>query len=392
VLKLDSIKDAKAYLDALGIIKFYLQDPDFSPGLVDGRLFTTSSNFEASHLWEDQLCLAVKDGKLCFLFKNKGNIYNDRRFKMLAALNAYCRLDFIANAFSSLLSIFNELQGDNKPILAFRSCFDGLILEMACCKVVIPPLLLVMLFLRALHSCYSDIVEQFQTRHKSLEMMSIEMIVADVTYHNEFILKEPCRQEKSSKPLSRIPVASTAHTDNAGTVWSSPFDWLCKGYGEKGIHTCSKKALDGTGIYPICHWETPKHVPKDCVLLKSLNLKLIHVAPVASPPAPAPAAFTPTGATPSPGGRVATADVPPLGGATGSATAPSGLTARTLDVLEDFDLDDNFRWDGDEFGANYVDHSRKSNKSTALYPLCCSVAVPPLSRVNPFELPMAASS
>jgi hypothetical protein len=32
---------------------------------------------------------------------------------------------------------------------------------MVCCKVVIPPLLLVMLFLWALHSRYLDIVEQF---------------------------------------------------------------------------------------------------------------------------------------------------------------------------------------------------------------------------------------
>jgi hypothetical protein len=98
------------------------------------------------------------------------------------------------------------------------------------------------------------------------------MIIADVTYHDEFILKEPCRHDKSSKILSWIPAASAAHTDNAGTVWSSPFNWLSKGCGEKGIHTCWKKALGGSGICPICHQETPKHVPKDCMLLKFLNL------------------------------------------------------------------------------------------------------------------------
>jgi hypothetical protein len=52
--------------------------------------------------------------------------------------------------------------------------------------------------------------------------------------------------------------------------------------------------------------------------------------------------------------------------------------AHDLDVLEDFDSDDNFRMDGDEPGADYVDHSRKSNNSTALNPSCCSVAVHPL--------------
>ncbi len=76
VLKIDPIKDTKAYLDALGIIEFYLRDPDFSPGLPDGALVTTASNYEASHLWEGQLRLAVKDGKLRFLFENKGDIYN----------------------------------------------------------------------------------------------------------------------------------------------------------------------------------------------------------------------------------------------------------------------------------------------------------------------------
>jgi hypothetical protein len=145
VLTLNSIKDVKAYLDALGIIGFYLWDPDFSPGLAVGALVTTSSNFEASRLWEGQLCLAVKDGKLQFLFENKGNIYNGRRFKMLATLNAYCHLDSIANMFSSLLLIINKLQGENEPILAFCSRYDGLILEMARCKAVIPPLLLLML-------------------------------------------------------------------------------------------------------------------------------------------------------------------------------------------------------------------------------------------------------
>jgi hypothetical protein len=111
---------------------------------------------------------------------------------------------------------------------------------------------------------------------------------------------------------------------------------------------------------------------------------------MASPPAPAPAASAPAAATPFPGGHVATADLPPLGSLTGSATAPSGLKIHALDVLEDFDLDDNFCWDGDESGADYVDHSRKSNNSTALYPSCCSVAVhplPPVNSLSPQRLP-----
>jgi hypothetical protein len=103
----------------------------------------TVSNLEASHLWKGQLCLAVKDGILRFLFKNKGDIYNGHGFEMFPALNAYCHPDSVTNAYSSLLSIFNKLQGDDKPIAAFWSRFDGLILEMAQSKVIIPPLLFV---------------------------------------------------------------------------------------------------------------------------------------------------------------------------------------------------------------------------------------------------------
>ncbi len=182
----------------------------------------------------------MKDGELCFLFENKGDIYNGWGFEMLSALNAYCCPDLVANAFSSLLSIFNELQGDDEPILAFWSQFDGLIFEIACCKAVIFPLLLVMLFLHAFHSCYGDIVEQFRTHHKSIETTSIDMIVNDVTYYDDFILKKAPRTSKSSKPPSRVPTAAAAHADNAGTVWSSPFDWLSKSHGDKGIRTCWK--------------------------------------------------------------------------------------------------------------------------------------------------------
>jgi hypothetical protein len=92
VLKLSSIKEAKAYLDALEIIEFYLWDPDFSPGLPDCALVTTSSNFKASCLWEGQLCLAVKDSDH-FLFKDWGDIYNGRGFKMLVALNSLSAMD-----------------------------------------------------------------------------------------------------------------------------------------------------------------------------------------------------------------------------------------------------------------------------------------------------------
>ena len=66
---------------------------------------------------------------------------------MLAALMQHCRPDTDSNAFAFLLSLFNDVQREAESIMEYRSRFDGLTLELSRCKVVIPPLLLVMLFL-----------------------------------------------------------------------------------------------------------------------------------------------------------------------------------------------------------------------------------------------------
>ena len=163
LLKLDPIKDAKGFLDSLETIQFYLRMPEFSTGHADNSLTTDVLNVEASRAWEGQLRLAVKDGSLKFLFENKGSLYHGRRFKMLAALMQHCHPDSVSNAFSSLLSIFNNVQGDNESIIEYRSRFDGLTLELSRCKVTIPSFLMVMLFLRALHGRYSVIFEQYRS-------------------------------------------------------------------------------------------------------------------------------------------------------------------------------------------------------------------------------------
>ncbi len=113
------------------MIQFYLRIPDFSTGSSDGLLVTDPSNAEASQVWEGQLCLAVKDGSLRFLFENKGDQFQCRGFEMLAMLDQHCHPNTVSNAFSSFLSLFNEVQKDGEPILEYRSQFDGLILEMS---------------------------------------------------------------------------------------------------------------------------------------------------------------------------------------------------------------------------------------------------------------------
>ena len=68
---------------------------------------------------------------------------------MLTVLNQHCRPDTIVNAFSMLMLLFNDVQGPLEPVLEFHSRFDGMVLDMSRSKIILPPILLVMLFLRA---------------------------------------------------------------------------------------------------------------------------------------------------------------------------------------------------------------------------------------------------
>jgi hypothetical protein len=174
--------------------------PDFSTGHADDSLTMDANNQEASQEWEGQQCLAIKDGTLHFLFENKGSLYHGRSFKMLATLMQHCSPDMVSNAFTSLLSLFNDVQRESKSIIKYRSRFDGLTLELARCKVVIPSFLLVMLFLHALHCQYLVIFEQFWSHFKPIKSDTLNSIVADVTYHDGFTFVDHTKKKPASGP------------------------------------------------------------------------------------------------------------------------------------------------------------------------------------------------
>ena len=361
-LKLSPLKDEKAFLDNYDLIQYFLRVPDFSTGRPDDSLITDSSNADASRIWEGQLRLAVKDGSLKYLFDNKGDLYNGRGFEMLAALVHHCRPDSVANAFPSLLSLFNDVQGADEPIHQYRSRFDGIIMELSRCKVHIPQILMVMLFLRSIHIRYAEIVDQFRTRFRSIETATLDSIVEGIKFHDGFTVHE----RKGSKPSGPRAAAATAggssNSDQRGHVWRTPFEWLSvmKRDVIKGRWT---RALAGTGICPICHCpDKPWHVPSLCPMLKELHLT-IDVLP-GPPPAPSAAPAPPT-----PSGRVATADDSAVGGssASGSASAPSGLVASVLPSLhvpDEYESDEDFRWVGDESGLDYGDVPSSKYKSS----------------------------
>jgi len=141
---------------------------------------------------------------------------------MLDVLNHHCRPDSVTDAFATLVSLFNDVQGDSEPIVEFRSRFDRMILDMSRCKVVIPPLLLVMIFIHALHSRYSDILNQFRSRYKDLDSAMVNSVVANVKYHDSFQLVD----HPKKTPKKGGPGASAVAVDKSGKEWPTPFEWL----------------------------------------------------------------------------------------------------------------------------------------------------------------------
>ena len=331
------------------IIQYYFHQPEYTTQRSNDALVTTPSNVTVSLFWEGQIWNAVCEGSLCFLFYNKGTLYHGKGFEMPAVLDQHCCPDTISNAFSMLMSLFNDVQGPSEPILEFRSRFDGMVLDMSRSKILLPPIFLVMLFLRALHSRYSDILDQFRSRYKTLETVTIDSVVADARYHDEFKLVG------SDKKGGPTPKAANANVDRRGKEWGSPFEWLST-CSLNGIHTRWDRVIAGTGICPICHRaEKPWHVPTNCPLLKELNLKLVSGLPSLAPgpaptPPPAPAPMAPT-PSPSPGGRVASMNDQSISGSVSFPSAPSGLMASVAE--DDFDSDQEFHWTGDDDGFNY---------------------------------------
>ena len=158
------------------------------------------------------------------------------------------------NAFSSLLSLFNNVQGESESIIEYWSWFDGLTIKLAHCKVIIPSFLLVMFFLCALHGHYLSIVEQFCKRFKANKNATFDFIISDIIYNDKFQVVDHLKKGKSGSVLPHAPAVEAANTNSYqnGKVWQTPFEWLAK-YGKKGSKGHWTGALKGTGIFLICH-------------------------------------------------------------------------------------------------------------------------------------------
>ncbi len=272
-------------------------------------------------------------------------MYDGKGFEMLAALNQHCCPDSVVNAFTTLMLLFNDSMSESEEIMAFRSRFHGMVNDMSRCKIILPPVLMVMFFLHSLHSCYDDLLKQFCSCYKSLESASLDSILADVRYQDENKLVGSDKKLPAGKGPKAAAAATSSAVNKHGKEWPNPYKWLAS-FDIKSIKKRWTCPLAGNGFCPICHRDKDKHAPAACPLLAELNLKLILVSPPAGPPAAAPA----PAASPSPGGHSAVADEASTSGLTGSATAPSGLVAT---VKEEYNSNNNFYWDGHKDGVEF---------------------------------------
>jgi hypothetical protein len=63
-----------------------------------------------------------------------------------------------------------------------------------------------------------------------LENATIDSVVEDARYHDEFKLVRPNKKP----PCARVPRGSDATIDSKGNAWLTPFEWLSS-YFTKGI-------------------------------------------------------------------------------------------------------------------------------------------------------------
>ena len=105
-------------------IDFHLRSDKYCTRQLDDKLITDPTNAEASRYWEGRLRIAVKNGGLRFLFENTGSRFHGKGFEMIDVLNHHCHPDSVTNAFTILMSLFNDVQGDSEPIVEFRSRFN----------------------------------------------------------------------------------------------------------------------------------------------------------------------------------------------------------------------------------------------------------------------------
>jgi hypothetical protein len=337
------IKTGGDYLQTRDLVLFWLCSPGFSTACLDELLLMDARNALASQFWESQLQTALKDGPVRFLFKNMGSTFYGKGFEMLQVLEDHFHPSSISNSFTTLLALFNDTQGEKGSIHEFRSRFEGHMGALSCSLVAIPPILEVMLFLWGMHSCYQDLLSQFASKHTDLSLATIDSIVADARFMDEFVVvggkTKPGVQGPSPHSLSVALVV----TNKEGKEFHTPWEWLAS-YDLSAVTSQWRRFLWGSFYCTFCN-RNNKHHPLKCPLLVELGLKIIEAGGQGGGAMPGsssgagkvkPASASPLAAAP-------TAVVSPPVPNSGSTFTPAGLTvAVEPDNGGDESLTDNF--------------------------------------------------
>jgi hypothetical protein len=290
---------------------------------------------------------------------------------MIQVLEDNFRPSSISNLFTTLLALFNDTQGNKEGIQEFRSPFEGHLGALSRSSMAIPPILQVMLFLHAIHARYSDLLSQFASKHKDLSLASINSVVADARFMDEFVVIGGKHKPGAPNPSSCSPAAASVATDKEGKQFCNLFEWLAT-YEPTYVATHWRCSLRGDFYCAICNGKE-KHHPTKCPLLGELGLKLIAVggggrggkpgASLGSPPSAGASAGPKPGALVPPAAAQAAVVSPPAL-ALGSPSAPVDLTA----TVEEGDAGnksstESFRWEGDEDRVDF-----KPKGSVSFYP------------------------
>jgi hypothetical protein len=124
--------------------------------------------------------------------------------------------------FTTLLALFNDTQGDKEGIDEVRSWFAGHLGALSRSAVAIPPILQVMQFLQAMHSHYADLLSQFATKHKDLLVATINSVVANARYMDDFVVVGVKTKPIVPASSPRSPAAASVTTDKEKKEFQTP--------------------------------------------------------------------------------------------------------------------------------------------------------------------------
>ncbi len=76
-----------------------------------------------------------------------------------------------------------------------------------------------------MHSCYQDLLSQFASKHKDLALATIDSIVADARFMDDFVIvKGKTKPGASSLSPCSTPSVAAVATNKEGKAFRTPFE------------------------------------------------------------------------------------------------------------------------------------------------------------------------